>query len=54
MNLGISPYFKGILEKRLIESKSFFVFSYDESLNDKIKNSEMNLRIRYGTKNIRR
>lgn len=50
VNYGLAPYFKKILEKRLAESNSFFVASYDESFNGIIQKFEMYLLVWYQDK----
>ena len=45
-NFGIAPYFKSVLLER-IEESSFYVISYDESLNKKTQSSETDLLVRY-------
>ena len=50
VNCGLVPYFKGILEKGIIESNSFYVVSYGESINDNNKKSEVYLLVRYWDK----
>ena len=47
INYGLTPYCKGIVQKRIIELKSFFVVSYNESLNGKNKKFKMDVQVGY-------
>ena len=46
VNYGIAPYFTQLLKEQ-VSSSEWFVVSYDESLNEVIQESEMDLVIRF-------
>jgi len=46
INYGLAPYFRELLNKLVLPS-SFFVISFDESMNKVLQNEQMDLQVRF-------
>ena len=46
INFGLAPYFTGVLLSQ-IKASSFFVISYDESMNKILQNEQMDCSVRF-------